>query len=114
MGILARDDPLSKVERERDQRPRFPEPEHDENNQVCFVSSLSDQITEDDHERQAADGGIDIRRRLTLPNQPYHHHCQHQEQPAEQSPRSGCVFSPRAKQMKGVCWRDEQPCGQRK
>ena len=39
-GILARDDPLSKVERKRDQRPRFPEPEHDENNQVCLVSSL--------------------------------------------------------------------------
>lgn len=74
-GILARDNPLSQVERERDQRPRLPEPEHDENNKVCLVSSLPDEVAEENHEHQSADGGIDVRRGLMFPNQAYHHHC---------------------------------------
>jgi hypothetical protein len=42
-GILSCDDPLSKVERERDQRPRLP--------------------TEKAHEHQAPDCGVDVSRR---------------------------------------------------
>ena len=45
----------------------------DENNQIRYVSSLPDQITEEDHERQSADGSIDVRCRLMFLNQTYHH-----------------------------------------
>jgi len=43
-GILARDNPLSKIKRKGDQRPRLSETEHYENNQVCLVSGLPDEV----------------------------------------------------------------------
>ena len=55
------DTSVTKVDGERAQRPHLAEAEHEENERVGRISSLSHQEAEETHEDQTSDGGVDVR-----------------------------------------------------